>query len=128
MIRIKPYVVFTVIAALLVCTQPRPVGAQTLARGSDTAATAAASRTAAATPATDRLLGVALAPAATGAWAQSDSTEFDFPEDDNSHLARDITIFVIVSAFVAYFIIKVFLEDEPDEPADTGGSGGKGTP
>jgi hypothetical protein len=57
-------------------------------------------------------------------FAQPDSTEFEFPEKENKHLARDITIFVIVSAFVAYFLIKVFLEGDKDEP--DGGDDGNG--
>jgi len=49
--------------------------------------------------------------------AEPDSTEegLEFPEEKESHLARDITVFVIVSAFVGYFIIKVFLEGDTDE-------------
>ena len=62
---------------------------------------------------------------AFGYAAQPDSTEdeFEFPEDKESHLARDITIFVIVSAFVAFFIIKVFLEGDTDETDSTDGGG-----
>ena len=53
--------------------------------------------------------------------SEPDSTEegLEFPEDEGSHLARDITVFVIVSAFVGYFIIKVFLEGDTDEETDT---------
>jgi hypothetical protein len=78
--------------------------------------------------ASGELLGLAFAPAATSAFAFSDTTEFDFPDEDRSHLARDITIFVIVSAFVAFFIVKVFIEDDPEEPRVPVGTGGKGTP
>ena len=63
---------------------------------------------------------------ATGGFADPDSTEFDFPDDENKHLVRDITVFVIASVFVAIFIIKVFLEE--DEPEDDGGDGGNGKP
>ena len=59
--------------------------------------------------------------------AQPDSTEFEFPEKEEKHLARDITVFVIVSAFVAYFIIKVFLEGDKDEE-NTDDGGGKDIP
>jgi len=56
--------------------------------------------------------------------AQPDTTsEFEFPEEDNKHLVRDITVFVIVSAFVAFFLIKVFLEDDPPEQPDDDGGG-----
>jgi hypothetical protein len=62
---------------------------------------------------------------ALGYAAEPDSTadEFEFPEEEKSHLARDITIFVIVSAFVGFFLIKVFLEGDTD---DSGGDGGGG--
>ena len=62
------------------------------------------------------------------ALAQPDTTEggFEFPEEEKSHLWRDVAIFVIVSAFVAYFVIKVFLEGDTDE--ETGEEGGKPIP
>ena len=60
-------------------------------------------------------------------FSQPDSTEFEFPEEQKSHLARDITIFLIASAFVAYFLIKVFLEGDTDEPEGEDG-GGKDLP
>jgi hypothetical protein len=47
--------------------------------------------------------------------AQPDTTEFEFPEDENKHLVRDITVFVIAAAFVGYFLVKVFLEGDTDE-------------
>ena len=53
----------------------------------------------------------------TGAF--SDTTELDFPEDEEvnrKQLIKDIGVFVIVSAFVGYFIIKVFLEGDTEEP------------
>lgn len=56
-------------------------------------------------------------------YAQPDTTEFEFPEKEEDHLFRDITVFVIVSAFVAFFLIKVFLEGDKDEPADDNGGG-----
>lgn len=58
---------------------------------------------------------------------QPDSTTtFEFPEEENEHLHRDILIFVIASAFVAFFIVKVFIEED-EEPQDEGG-GGKDIP
>jgi hypothetical protein len=62
---------------------------------------------------------------AMGFAAEPDSTEdeFDFPDEEKNHLARDITVFVIASAFVAFFIIKVFLEGDTDTPEDDGGGG-----
>ena len=55
--------------------------------------------------------------------ARADSTIFEFPEDENKHLVRDITVFIIASAFIAYFIVKVFIVDDTD---DGGGDGGGG--
>lgn len=56
------------------------------------------------------------------AYAYSDTTEFEFPEEENDTLLRDIAVFVVASAFVAYFIIKVFLEGDTEEPPpDDGG-------
>ena len=52
------------------------------------------------------------------ATSQPDTTEFEFPEDERKHLTRDITVFVIASAFVAYFIIKVFLEGDTDDETE----------
>ena len=58
---------------------------------------------------------------------QPDTTQtFEFPEEENQHLIRDIAIFVIASAFVAFFIIKVFIEEDQEEE-DSGG-GGKDLP
>lgn len=56
-------------------------------------------------------------------YVQPDTTEFDFPEEEDKHLIRDITVFVIVSAFIAYFLIKVFLEEDVEQektPPDDG--------
>jgi hypothetical protein len=62
------------------------------------------------------------------ALAQADTTEegFEFPDEEKNHTVRDIAVFVIVSAFVAYFIIKVFLEGDTDE--ETTDDGGKEIP
>jgi hypothetical protein len=49
------------------------------------------------------------------AYVQPDTTEFEFPEDDTKHLARDITVFVIAAAFVGYFIVKVFLQGDTEK-------------
>lgn len=58
-------------------------------------------------------------PAVAHASEPPDSTEDEFflpKEEDNKKLIRDITVFVIVSAFVAFFIIKVFIEKDEDPP------------
>lgn len=47
-------------------------------------------------------------------------------EEEGKHLYRDIGIFLIVSAFVGYFLVKVFLEGETEE--QTTDDGGKDIP
>lgn len=45
--------------------------------------------------------------------------DFFLPEEtDRKNLIRDITVFVIASVFVAFFIIKVFIEKDDDPPPD----------
>lgn len=97
-----------------------------LGSGSKTAGEAAAFRVEPETaPPTDVSLRYPLS--AVHTFAQPDTTEFEFPEEEKNHLVRDVTIFLIASAFVAYFIIKVFLEgDTEDVPEDEGN--GKPTP
>ena len=60
-----------------------------------------------------------LAFGALNAYADPDTSEFEFPGEENEHLARDITVWVIAASFVAFFIVKVFIEDSDDEPEDT---------
>jgi hypothetical protein len=77
-------------------------------------------------PAADRSLRFAVP--ATGGYAAPDTTEFEFPGEAKTHLARDITVFLIASAFVAYFLIKVFLEGDKDEQQPDDGGNGKPPP
>jgi len=60
-------------------------------------------------------------------YAEPDSTEFEFPKEEKNHLIRDVTIFVIVAVFAAYFIVKVFLEGETEDDVPEEGNG-KPTP
>ena len=56
--------------------------------------------------------------------AAADTTELEFPEEEEEkreHLIRDIGIFMVVSAFLAFFLVKVFLEGEEEERPDDGG-------
>jgi hypothetical protein len=55
--------------------------------------------------------------------ALADTTEVEFPgeEDGEKHLVRDVAVFIMVAAFVGYFIAEVFLKSEPDETTDDGG-------
>jgi hypothetical protein len=51
--------------------------------------------------------------------APADTTELEFPieeEENRKHLIRDIGIFIVVSAFLAFFIVKVFIEEEEEAP------------
>lgn len=49
--------------------------------------------------------------------------DFFLPEEtDRGQLYRDIAVFLVASAFVAIFIIKVFIEED-DEPADDDDNG-----
>ena len=64
-------------------------------------------------------------PAAGFAAVEPDTTDGDFvlPEEKSrSQLVKEIAVWVLVAAFVAFFIVKVFIQDD-DEPADDGGNG-----
>lgn len=63
-------------------------------------------------------------PAAGFAHAPEDTTEDDpflSEEKDTSQLVWEIAAWVVGAALVAFFIIKVFIEEDPDE-TDEGGS------
>jgi hypothetical protein len=53
--------------------------------------------------------------------AVSDTTAFEFPGEEDDHLVRDVTVFLIISAFVGYFLVKVFFSGDEEEVPDTGG-------
>ena len=58
------------------------------------------------------------------AYAFGDTTDdYEFPEEEESkHVWRDVALWVIVAGFVAFFIVKVFLEGDEDESnTDDGG-------
>jgi hypothetical protein len=64
-------------------------------------------------------------PAAGFAYAPEDTTEEDpfLPEEkDTSQLVWEIAAWVVGAALVAFFIIKVFIEEDPDEPEEEGGT------
>jgi hypothetical protein len=62
-----------------------------------------------------------------GSAALADTTDYEFPEDEErKHLWRDVVLWLVVAGFVAYFVIKVFLEKEPEAPPDD--NGGKDPP
>ena len=75
-------------------------------------------------PANDHLLRDTI-PATSFATDPPDTTDDDFvlPEEKSKkQLAKEIAIWTIAVAFVAFFIVKVFIEDD-DEPADDDGNG-----
>lgn len=75
-------------------------------------------------PADDHFLRDSI-PATSFAAAQPDTTDDDFvlPEEkDKKQLAKEIAVWVIAAAFVAFFIVKVFIEED-DEPAADDGNG-----
>lgn len=125
----KTTLVFLLTACIICCGLPRSHAANArIPHGTQTSAEAAALPAAdpapdGATPSSEAVARAVAAGApvlaygALNASAEPDTTEFEFP-DDEKHLARDITVWVIASAFVAFFIIKVFLEKDKDEPVD----------
>lgn len=51
-------------------------------------------------------------------YALSDTVGYDFPEEDEKstmQLVKEVTLWVVVAGFVAFFIIKVFLEGETND-------------
>jgi hypothetical protein len=58
-------------------------------------------------------------------YAPADTAEVEFPEDEETsrkELIKDMGVFVVVSAFIGYFIVKVFLEGDTEElPPDDDG-------
>lgn len=111
-------VVVGIVAAVL----PRPAaGAGLVSRG------ASDSDRAAALPSRQRV-----APATDGslrdgwkhAFAYSDTTGYEFPDDEIERstwdVIKEVTLWVVVAGFVAFFIIKVFLEGDDPEQEDPG--------
>lgn len=89
-------------------------------RGARTSDEAARSRSADQDSVPLSLAGWRPAPGFAASTASSDTTEVELPPEvevqRSEHLYRDIAMFVVISAFVGYFIVKVFLEDDTDEP------------
>ncbi len=63
-------------------------------------------------------------PSAGFASAPEDTTDEGFlPEEHNTRkLVWDIAAWVVGAALVAFFIIKVFIEKDPDQPSGGGGT------
>lgn len=125
---VKKTVVFTLVVALVAVGLPHPAHSG-LARGAGTASEAASMPEASSSPESPQVSADDAAPVlafgAMAAFDEPDTTEFQFPEEKKSSLAKDITVWVIASAFVAYFIIKVFLEKDKEEPVDNSPPGKK---
>ncbi|MCZ6766384.1 MAG: hypothetical protein O7D32_05575 [bacterium] len=118
---LKTYLVYLLSCSMVVCTLPRRSRAASTWKGEASGDDAVASASALTTP-SDSFNSLRY-DGWKAAFARSDSTGYEFPEDeDDNHLIRDVAVFLVVSAFLAFFIIKVFLEgDEADEPVDEGG-------
>ena len=60
--------------------------------------------------------------------AHADTVGYEFPEDDEKprNVVKDVVLWTAVAGFVAFFIIKVFLEGDTDTPEPS--SGGKDAP
>lgn len=126
----KRALVFLLTAAIVGYGLPRRASAaSTLERGADTSEQAARPSTPAPVALADAAAAgePVLAFGGLQSYSDPDTTDFEFPDEENKHLVRDVTVWVIASAFVAYFIIKVFLEeDEPEEEEE--GPPGKDIP
>ena len=118
---LKTHLVYLLSCSMVVCTLPRRSGAAATwkgeASGDDAVAFASVLTTASGTFNSLRYDGW------KSAFARGDSTGYEFPEDeDDDHLIRDVAVFLVVATFLAFFIVKVFIEgDEADPPVDTGG-------
>lgn len=130
---VKRTLVGVLTAAIVSVGLPHPApgapAAETIARGTDSADEAAAPSHHPAPPSdSDRAVDTGapiLAYGAMAAFDDPDTTEFQFPEENKRSIVKDITVWVIASAFVAFFIIKVFLEKDKDEPVDKSPPGKK---
>jgi hypothetical protein len=119
--RVTAHVVFVSFLCLACCGGTPAIGDRRGARTSDEAARRVESD---GEPEGFTLSGWVRATGLVAAGGVADTTETEFPEDDEEgreHLVRDIGIFLVVSAFVGYFIVKVFLEGDTEEPPPTGG-------
>ena len=118
-------IVLTLSLCLIVVVLPRPGHASILAPGeasADQAALGQASNTA-------NSSGEESASLRDGwrrAFAHSDTTGYEFPEEDEvrttAGLVKDVVIWTAIAVFVAFFIVNVFLKgDDPEQDDDDGG-------
>jgi hypothetical protein len=108
--------VFAVVFIFVSYIAPFPAsGGDTFVAGKSSADEAAGWRATTPEKSVPSDLAFSLAGTFNASYAQPDTTGFQFPEEENKHLIRDITVFVIAAAFVGYFLIKVFLEGDTEE-------------
>jgi len=113
----------TVALSLVFVAWPRPVRAAGIPQGEASAGSAAGSIRDGRARAD---AGLSLRDGWRRAFAAADTTGYEFPEDEpersTADLVKEIMVWTAVAAFVAFFIIKVFLEgDEPTPPDDNPG-------
>ncbi len=117
----KQMTVWAVTVGLVTLTLPRPsAGAGSVAPGAPTASGAAVAQF------LEPVSGIRSANLRDGwrrAFAYSDTTGYEFPEDEvertTKDLVKDVVLWTVVAGFMAFFIIKVFIEgDDPDPPDD----------
>lgn len=60
--------------------------------------------------------------------AHGDTVGYEFPEDEEKprNVVKDVIVWTAIAGFVAFFVIKVFLEGDTDTPEPP--SGGKDAP
>jgi hypothetical protein len=110
---LKTYLVYTLAIAITCLALPSPASTERqLPAGEPTAAGAAAPKL---PGSDDRVTPFA---AIGESYAYADTTDdYQFPEDEEQkHVWRDVVIWLAVAGFVAFFVIKVFLEGDKDEP------------
>lgn len=122
----KNVVFLLLVTFLFYVAPPAARGGDTLVAGKASAGEAAGWSDAGAESGVPAGTSVAFAVPVSASYAQPDTTDFYFPEEENKHLIRDITVFVIAAAFVGYFLVKVFLEGDTEEDEEP--SGGKEVP
>jgi hypothetical protein len=116
---VSRYVGLSVALCLVFVAWPRPNRAAELPPGEPSAGSAAGSIRDGRTSQAARL---SLREGWRRGFAEADTTGYVFPEDEpertTAQLVKDIVLWTAVAGFVAFFIIKVFLEGDEPEPPD----------
>ena len=119
-------IVFVLCGALLGLTWPDVTSADdSMAEGARTPSEAAGIKLNGKTDGLFKFVNWRPAPSFFASSAYADTTDLEFPEDEETNqknLVRDVGIFIVLSAFVGFFLIKVFLEgDTQQRPDDDNG-------